>query len=445
MTDLVLREWQRVCLARSAFGPDEHAALLRLPRHAYQLRERDGQIELRARAHVGRVQVGRLTITILPKLAERPLLELLAYAHDFGGLRPTDPVAFPGGTLLQDVLAEQLRRDVQKIVDRGLHRDYRRVEVELSAPRGRVDVTALAKRMPLIRPSLPCVTHVRCVDHPLNQLLLAGLRLAARIVVQEPLRVRLRELGARLAEEVSTVPLERALMVRARSALHRLVDHYRPALQIIELLYAGCGLDLETRPASVVVTGFLFDMNRFFQALVLRILQEGRSDFTVDHERPLRRAYRWAPPSLPGRRRPTPRPDITVTHRGQRYLLDAKYRDLSVGPLPREILYQLTMYAASQGPGGAAAMIYPRHEATTLSQERLDLLDPHGAAPHASLYLRPVPLLELAASLDAGDDGIESRRQLARMLVLGGEASQAGRSETAVSRDRSSRSDSRSG
>jgi len=418
LTGIELREWQRVPLARGDLGPDEHAGLLKL-RHAFRLRERDGQLELRACAHVGRVQVGRLTLTVLPKLAAQPLLRLFTYAYDLGEVKLDAPVTYPGGGLLQDVLAEQLRRLVQQLVDRGLHRTYRRAALDLATPRGRIDAVALARRMPLLRPTLPCVTHDRSVDHSLNQLLLAGLVLAARVVATDSLRVKLRELAARLAEEVSPAPLTRALLASARGALHRLVAHYRPALQLIELLYAGSGLDLDARPTTLTASGFLFDMNRFFQALVVRLLREGLRDCVVDDEHPLRHAYRWANPRLPGRRRPTPRPDVTVVRQNRRFLLDAKYRDLSVGPLPREILYQLTVYAASQGAGGTAAMIYPRHEATALTQERLDLLAPHDAGPHASLYLRPVPLQELAASVDSGEAGSAFRRRLARTLAFG--------------------------
>lgn len=418
MTEIVLREWQRVPLV----GVSEAARgelFTRLPRHAFRVRERVGQLELRACAHVGRIQIGDLTITVLPKLAERALLRLFSYAYDLDDLRFSEPVDYPGGGLLQDVLAEQLRRRVQWLVDRGLHRGYRRTERELTSPRGRLDAVALARRVPLTRPLLPCVAHERSVDHPLNQVLLAGLMLAARLVAHEPLRLRLRELAAQLADEVTAAPLTRELLATGRRALHRLVDHYRPALQLIELLHAGGGLDLESRPATFTAMGFLFDMNRFFQALVVRLLQEELEGCAVETERPLRHAYRWAAPRLPGRKRPMPRPDITVSHSGRRFLLDAKYRDLSVGPLPREILYQLTMYAASQGRGGAAAMIYPRHEAAALTQERLDLFAVHDDAPHAMLYLRPVPLLELDASLDAGEDGAAFRWRLARTLAFG--------------------------
>lgn len=418
MTAIELREWQRVPLGRSDLGPDEYAGLLKL-RHAFRLRDSDGQPELRACAHVGRVQVGRLTLTVLPKLTEQPLLRLFTYAYDLGDVKLDVPVTYPGGGLLQDILAEQLRRLVQQLVDHGLHRTYRRAALDLAAPRGRVDATALARRMPLLRPVLPCVAHDRSVDHPLNQLLLAGLILAARVVATESLRAQLRELAVRLADEVSPVPLTRGLLSSARGALHRLVDHYRPAIQLIELLHAGSGLDLDSRPTTFTARGFLFDMNRFFQALVVRLLREGLHDCVVEDEQPLRHAYRWALPRLPGRRRPTPRPDVTVVYEGRRFLLDAKYRDLSVGPLPRHILYQLTMYATSQGPGGTAAMIYPRHEMAVLSQERLDLLAPIGFGPHASLYLRPVPLQELAASVDEAEVGVMFRRRLARNLAFG--------------------------
>lgn len=52
-------------------------------------------------------------------------------------------------------------------------------------------------------------------------------------------------------------------------------------------------------------------------------------------------------------------------------------------------------------------------------QERLDPFDPHLEAPHASVYLRPVPLLELAASIDAGEPGARLRERLARALAFG--------------------------
>lgn len=419
MTAITLREWERRPLAPGLLGSAELQALAGLPPHAFRVIERRGQIELRACAHVGRVQVGRLTITVIPKLAEQPLLRLLAYAHDLEDLKLAALTEYGGGPLLQDLLAEQLRRHAQAIIDHGLHRDYRRVSRELAAPRGRVDMAALARRVPLLRAALPCIDHERATDHRLNRVLLAGLALAARVVVHAPLRVQLRELAAQLGDEVQRVPLTRPQLAAARRSLHRLVSRYRPALELITLLHAGCGLDLTDAPRESTAAGFLFDMNRFFQALTLKLLTEELPDCEVQAEHKLTGAYRWARPALPARRQPRPRPDITVVRGDERVLLDAKYRDLSVGPLPREILYQLTVYAASQGPGGEAAILYPKHEAPALAEERLELFAPGGSVAHAAVLLRPVPLVELAASVAAGDSGAAFRRTLARTLAFG--------------------------
>jgi 5-methylcytosine-specific restriction enzyme subunit McrC len=280
-------------------------------------------------------------------------------------------------------------------------------------------MAALARRVPLLQAALPCVDHERITDHLLNRVLLAGLALAARVAVHPPLRGQLRELAARLGDEIQGVPLTRPLLAAARRSLHRLVSHYRPALEIVALLHAGCGLDLTDAPRESTAAGFLFDMNRFFQALMVKLLTEELLDCAVQAEQKLAGAYRWARPALPGRRQPRPRPDITVVRGDERLLLDAKYRDLSVGPLPREILYQLTVYAASQGPGGSAAILYPKHEAPALPEERLDLFAPGGSAAHAVVFLRPVPLVELAGSVAAGDAGAAFRRALARTLAFG--------------------------
>jgi 5-methylcytosine-specific restriction enzyme subunit McrC len=108
-----------------------------------------------------------------------------------------------------------------------------------------------------------------------------------------------------------------------------------------------------------------------------------------------------------------------VTEAGRTALLDAKYRDLSRTPLPREMLYQLTVYAASRGPGGTAAIIYPCADHPALAEERLDLLDRHAVGPRATVYLRPLALSKLAESLAVGDTGRPGRLATARTLAFG--------------------------
>lgn len=419
MKEVVLYEWTGERIARADFDAAAHHALGRLPRTAFRLRALGDDVELHARAHVGRVQLGRLTVTVLPKVADRILLRLLAYAYGLGDIKLFEDTHYARGALLQDLLCEQLRHQVTDLLDRGLERRYRRIALDLSSPRGRLDVATLARRMPLLRADLPCIDHTRSLDHILHRVLLAGLRLAGQIARDSELRAQLRELAARLGEDVARVPLTRAQLDAAQRGLHRLVEHYRPVLRLVELLHAGGGFEVQGHDDPIAAPGFLFDMNRFFQALVLQLLREHLPGCEVETERPLHGLYRLTGPSLPGRRAPLPRPDFTVTEAGRTALLDAKYRDLSRTPLPREMLYQLTVYAASRGPGGTAAIIYPCADQPALAEERIDLLDPHAAGPRATVYLRPLALSELAESLAVGDTGRLGRLATARTLAFG--------------------------
>jgi 5-methylcytosine-specific restriction enzyme subunit McrC len=419
MTEVSLYEWRSTRLPRTTFDAAAQRALADLPSTAFRIRAIGDDLELCARAHVGRVQLGALTVTVLPKLADHTLLRLLAYTYGLGDLRLFQKTDYTSGALLQDLLCEQLRHLVAAILDHGLERRYRRVALELAAPRGRLDLTALAGRMPLTRATLPCIDHTRSIDHPLHQVLLAGLLLARRIARDPELRARLRDLAARLAEGVTQVPLTRIRLDAARRGLHRLVEHYRPALRLVELLHASGGFEVNGHNDPLTAPGFLFDMNRFFQALVLQFLREHLPGCEVEAERSLHGLYQWTTPSLPGRRAPLPRPDFTVTEASRTVLLDAKYRDLSRTPLPREMLYQLTVYAMSRGPGGTAAIIYPVAESPALPEERLDLHDPHTTGPRATVFLRPLPLAELADNLALGDAGRTGRIATARTLAFG--------------------------
>ena len=74
-----------------------------------------------------------------------------------------------------------------------------------------------------------------------------------------------------LVMQTPSVPVLRAqasAMLAARRAIDRRTVAYTPALTVIGLLLQSKGITLEGRPATLPLPGFLFDMNRFFQALI---------------------------------------------------------------------------------------------------------------------------------------------------------------------------------
>ena len=135
---------------------------------------------------------------------------------------------------------------------------------------------------------------------------------------------------------------------------------YAPAISILRLLIESKGITLTGDTSTMPLPGFLFDMNRFFQSLLSRFFSENLSDCSVWDEFRLRDVIRYDPDYNPRKRSsPTPRPDFVVI-RGKAIvgILDAKYRDLWEKSLPRDMLYQLGIYAAVHDLR-VATILYP--------------------------------------------------------------------------------------
>lgn len=385
------------------------------------VRELADGLEVQTRSHVGRIALGDLTVTIQPKLAGGHLLRLLRYAYDLRNLALYEDADFStSGELLQDLLVAQLAAEVRELLGRGLRRAYRRRSDEISTPRGRIDVERLAARGGLTRASLPCRVHDRSHDWLLNRALAAGLGVAAGCAADADLRATVRSLARRLPDEIAPARPSAALFADARRSIDRLSAAYAPALRLIEILYGGERLALEDAGGEVTVRGFLFDMNRFFQALLGRFLREGLPGWDVREEHALREMFRYSPTENPrGRRAPRPRPDYAIMRGGGVVaLLDAKYRDLWELRLPREMLYQLALYAISQPPGFEAVILYPAL-APAACDARIEVREPVLGHARAHVVLRPV---RLDALHDAIERGPAAREALARQLAFGARA-----------------------
>jgi 5-methylcytosine-specific restriction enzyme subunit McrC len=163
---------------------------------------------VQAVAHVGRIQLGDILITVEPKIGTSELLELLRYAYGLRNLRLFEETGFAHtGELLQDLLAAQLLAEVTELAARGLAKKYVPRSEELASPRGRIDFGAVARRGPAASATLPCRHHRRSSDHHLNRITRAGVDLAADIAQEAGLRRSLRRLSARLGAEIDEVPL----------------------------------------------------------------------------------------------------------------------------------------------------------------------------------------------------------------------------------------------
>lgn len=135
-------------------------------------------------------------------------------------------------------------------------------------------------------------------------------------------------------------------------------------------------------------------MNTFFQSLASQFLRDNLpAAYCVRDEHGLKGMMRYNPVFNPRRRQsPTPRPDYVVTRQGTICsILDAKYRDLWEKPLPREMLYQLVVYAISQPQRPQSSILYPTTDGSA-KEARIDITDPVFGKHLGQVCLRPMHL-----------------------------------------------------
>lgn len=352
-------------------------------------------ISLEASSYVGRINLGPLQVTIQPKISGLKLLRLMKYAYGLRDLQLYSNVDYDlKEDAFQEILISQLAMEAENLISRGLYRQYKRQKADLSSPRGRIDINQIAVNGGIITSTLPCTHYPRDIDCLPNQVLRAGLRLAANICDNVVLKSKLRRLNKHLLAEVSSIQLNYQIFQRLDRESNRLVEAYQPGFRIIRILIEGLGVSLDNQD-QVKFEGFLFDMNRFFQALLSRFINEYLTEYNVQDEFRLHGMMKYQPGKNPqGRRSPCPRPDFAIFKENKLMrLLDAKYRDLWKKPLTRDMLYQLSIYALSQEPGSKsqAAILYP-----TLSraakESTIVINDPVTTCPRGMVTMRPVNL-----------------------------------------------------
>jgi len=382
-------------------------------------------LELRATSFVGRINLGDLTITIQPKLAGAPFLHLLRYAYGLRNLHLYEPVGYASTKwTFQDLLLLQLAAEASELLARGAHRDYERTQAELMNPRGRIDFARFVGMVSRARGALPCVHHPRTDDNILNQALLAGLIYASRLSSNGDLRDRLGRLANIFSTTVSNKRLDASMMAEARRAMDRRTNAYEPALLLIELLLQGEGVLLDGEATRARLPGFLFDMNRFFQRLISRFLHEYLDGYEIHDECRLKEVLFYDSDrnrNPQGRRAPSLKPDFVIRRNHTIMgILDAKYRDLWEKPLPREMLYQLAVYALSQRGGECQSVILYPTLTEEAGEQAILIRAPLGGAPQAEIILRPVELLKLEKLLRNRDWlSTQKKRELANYFSFG--------------------------
>jgi 5-methylcytosine-specific restriction enzyme subunit McrC len=382
---------------------------------------KDG-LKITSNSYVGKIKIGDLQINIHPKIEGMPLYRLLKYAYGLRDLNIFDEAihdidSFP----FHDLLIYQLYAEVEDLVYRGLNKKYKKTEEDLEAPRGRIDIKKLATRSTASSATLPCSYFERSEDNEFNRVLLAGLYLALGLTEDLSLKIRLHRLCKSMEESVSRIELNRGILLKTLKSIDRLSKRYRSALELINILFESQGIRLEDGSMYIKLNGFFFDINMFFQSLLSKLMKENLEGYTVRDEYTLHELFAYTPGFNPQRRyAPKPRPDFAVM-KGSKVicLLDAKYRDLWETKLPREMLYQLSIYAVSGIGNSTAKILYPSMSSQAKLQ-KIDIKNPATGNKYAEVMLQPVWLTQVAQLINLPNKEKARAQEYMNQIVFGG-------------------------
>lgn len=382
---------------------------------------KDG-LKVTSNSYVGKIKIGDIQLNIRPKIEGMPLYRLLKYAYGLRDLKIFDEAihdidSFP----FYDLLIYQLYSEIEDLVYRGLNKKYKKSDDDLETPRGRIDINKLATRKVVVGATLPCTYFERSEDNELNRVLLAGLHLGIALTDDRNLRIRLHVLCKKMEESVRPIELNRVVLIKILKSINRLSEHYRPALELINILYESQGIQLEDGSAYMKLNGFFFDMNMFFQSLLSKLMKDFLEGFTVRDEYSLYGLFVYTSGFNPLRNSaPKPRPDFAVMKEGNvKCLLDAKYRDLWETKLPSSWLYQLSIYAVSGIGNSTAKILYPSMSETAKLQ-KIDVKNPATGNKYAEVMIQPVSLLEIVKLIDLPSEEKHKAQEYIKHLVFGG-------------------------
>lgn len=298
--------------------------------------------------YVGALQVGDLTIEILPKIDEvgdaNVQIVLLDMLRACRLLQPesasTAALRERNGSLF-DIYLTQFLQDVDQLLREGLTRTYLSEQANRRVLKGKL-VLPLQIQKNLTHPErFFTETLAYSYEHPFNQLIYSALQV---LPLTSNLAIPLQDLRARFP---SLSFWKKALPNYESLRFNRQTLRYKNAVQTALLILAQTQPDV--RAGRLPVLAILFDMNVLFETFVFRQLQKNASEYII--------VKRQVPKPF-WNRRPL-QPDVLLTVDNQNIVIDTKWKKLQKVSPAMEDLRQMYVYN-QYFEAKHSVLVYPR-------------------------------------------------------------------------------------
>ena len=318
------------------------------------------------KSYVGVLQVGNLTIEVLPKADKssssgdnkwrQHLIDMLRVVGAFKVKAPTQASLSLKGGFILDIYFELFLKEVAYLMQRGLLKQYRKTEGNQTALKGSLHFSQHLRHN-LVRQERFYTRHTTYdTQHLIHQLLRQTLHLIRQLNQRPALSSKVGALLLNFPEMPLLNRVTEATFERLPQS--RQTEAYQPALDIARLLLLNYHPDVSRGQNHVLA--LMFDMNLLWERFIaITLRQDPKKTFDVKAQ--LSQKF-WESEAL--NKTSWLRPDILLTQGQATYVLDTKWKNLTSSNPSASDLQQLYAYL-NYFNAQKVALIYPGRENET--------------------------------------------------------------------------------
>lgn len=275
--------------------------------------------------YVGVLQVGQLTIEVLPKIDKgsdenkdqwkKILIDMLKKVGTFDVSASSETSLKIKKNSILDLYIEAFLIQVEKLIHQGLIKKYRKNEANCTALKGKMVFSKHISKNIIHKERFFVKYTVYDHQHVLNQILYKTLQLIRTIANTSILQSKVNTILLNFPE-MPDIKASEDLFTNV--VYNRKNESYRQALLISRLLLLNYHPDINSGRNHVLA--LMFDMNLLWERFVYVSLQKYFKEGKIEPQ--LKKAY-W---KLNGKRAVNIKPDVVIVKNECRYILDTKWK-----------------------------------------------------------------------------------------------------------------------
>lgn len=263
---------------RVGISEDEYKALLRYHGKISDKFFTPSFRKIKFKHYVGVLQIGRLTIEILPKVDrydDKPkwrdaLYSIIHFTQSYRAVDSGEAKLLLKRGHLSDYYLFLFLKEVEDLIHRGVLKKYRQTIENLNNVKGRIVFNRDVFINHSNKAKAVCEYQVYDQDHLLNKVLVKALQ----IVQNSTFNLELKQKAGHLLMYFPKVgALHEKSINFSKIQFNRASSHYRPATNLAGLIINNFCPD--TRNGQNHIVSFLFDMNHLYEQYVYKVLKRG--------------------------------------------------------------------------------------------------------------------------------------------------------------------------